>query len=557
MSNDFADTDIDTSSDTQQRDIERQDIVFHLRALSRLVYVITDEEDVFLRKFKRLIRKYGANTWVFSMSFGLVELDKMLEDWKSRAHAVNTNVANIHDVLDTIYTQDPRDRQNFWIILDPEIHLQDPMVQRRLLDINNQLRTDDENVKVIIFLSSKRYIPPKLSMYIQLSDEPPLSDEDIVKALSGPCEKLQAPIPDDAAALFRGMNGFEIQTSVAQSAVLTLQKSELPPTHPIEVEPEHIHMYRKNKLKKTGLLDLIDTRNFNHRDLGGVERFKVWANEMRAVFTEEGRHYGLKVPKGVLLTGVWGTGKSLSAKVLSNAWGLPLVLLEMGKLRSSGVGDTEQNVYYVLKTIEAVAPCIVFIDEAEKSLSGGQSSALSDSGTTARSLGIFSTWIQETSLPITLVLTANRLSTLPVEFVNRMDERWFFDLPSPEERIEILKIHLRKNKQSSDDYNLVTLADASKDMVGREIQQSIDAALLKSFHARSPRLDQDILENVLRRKPRIVKTMSDEVREITDWVGFDVDADDGIKARFASRPNRAGGKFSGGAFEIIQGGAGK
>ena len=550
MSNDLTDTDTETDTNS---DPQRQDIVFHLRALTRFVYVTVDEEDAFLKRFKKLIKRYNANTWVFSMSFGLVELDKMLEDWVSRAHAVNTTVGNIHDVLDTIYTHDPKDRQNFWIILDPEIHLQDPMVQRRLLDINNQLRQDSNNIKVVVFLSNRRYIPPKLSTYIQISDEPALTDEEIVKALVEPCKRLQAPIPDDAPTLFRGMNRFEIQTAVAQSAVLTLQKHEFPPDHPIEVEPDHIYLYKRNKIKKTGFLDLIDTRKFHTEDLGGVERFKVWARKMRSVFTEEGRRYGLKVPKGVLLAGVWGTGKSLSAKVLSNEWRLPLVLLEMGKLRSSGVGETEQNVYQVLKTIEAAAPCIVFVDEAEKSLSGGQSSALSDSGTTARSLGIFSTWIQETTLPVTLVLTANRLSTLPVEFVNRMNERWFFDLPSPEERIEILKIHLRKNNQSSDNYNLVVLADAAKDMVGREIEQCIEAALVESFYNKSPRLDQDILENVLRRKPRIVKTMSDEVKEITDWVGFDVEADDGIKARFASKPNRSGGKFSGGAFEIIQG----
>src|SRR5271170_6075894 len=147
---------------------------------------------------------------------------------------------------------------------------------------------------------------------------------------------------------------------------------------------------------------------------------------MRSVFTEEGRKFGLKIPKGVLLVGMWGTGKSLSAKTLGSEWGLPVVLLEMGKLRSSGVGDTEHNTYSVLKMVESVAPCILWIDEAEKSLSGGQSSAQSDSGTTARALGIFSTWIQETKLPIPLVMTANRLSTLPVEFVNRMNEKWFF-----------------------------------------------------------------------------------------------------------------------------------
>ncbi len=527
------------------------DLVFHLRALSRLTYVVTEEEDVFLKKFRNLVKKFSAQTQVYSSSFGMVPLEHLLQDWKKRTHAINEKIFGIHDALDEIYKFDPRDQQNFYIITDPEQHLPDPQVQRRLLDIIHQLHNDEHNVKLIIFLSNRRYIPPKLSRYIQVIEDKGLAAEDIVQTLQRPCDALGISIPENHVEMFRGMTSFEIAAAVSQSVVLSMEN---PSQVQDEIAAENIHAFRRTMLKKTGLLEYIDTSAFSHKDVGGVERFKAWATETKSVFTEEGRAFGLKIPKGVLLVGVWGTGKSLSAKTLGSEWKLPVVLLEMGKLRSSGVGDTEANIYSALKMVESVAPCILWIDEAEKSLSGGQSSAISDSGTTARTLGIFSTWIQETNLPISLVLTANRLSTLPVEFVNRMNERWFFDLPSPDERIEILKIHLRKNNQNSDRYNLAVLADASKDMVGREIEQCIEQALIKSFHAKATHLDQGILETVLRRKPRIVKTMTDEVKEITEWVGFDAEADDGIKARFASKPNRAGGKFNGGAFEIIAGG---
>lgn len=526
------------------------ELVFHLRALSRLIYVVTEEEDVFFKKFRNLVKKFASKIQVYTASFGLVPLEHLIGDWKSKKYEANQNIAGIHDALAEIYKFDPKDQQHFYIITDPEIHLRDDLVQRRLLDIIHQLHNDEHNVKVIIFLSNRKFVPPKLSRYIQVIEDKGLSSEDIEATLQRPCKALEIPIPANPAEMFRGMTTFEIEASVAQAVVKTMED---PARRQDEISERRIHEFRRGMLRKTGLLEYIDTSNLSHRDVGGLDRFKQWATETKVVFSDEGRSYGLKIPRGVLLVGVWGTGKSLSAKTLGAEWGLPVVLLEMGKLRSSGVGDTEQNIYVVTKLIESVAPCILWIDEAEKSLSGGQSSAMSDSGTTARSLGIFSTWIQETNLPISLVLTANRLSTLPVEFVNRMNERWFFDLPSDDERREILKIHLRKNGQDPDYYQFPPLVEASQDMVGREIEQCIEHALIKSFVARSPVLDAGILETVLRRKPRIVKTMTDEVREIVDWVGYDSEADDGIKAHFASKPNRAGGKFKGGAFQIIGG----
>jgi len=236
----------------------------------------------------------------------------------------------------------------------------------------------------------------------------------------------------------------------------------------------------------------------------------------------------------VLAVGVWGCGKSLSVKAMGAAWQLPVVQMEMGKLRSSGVGESEANVYRACRLIESVAPCIVWLDEADKSLSGNASSAQSDAGTTSRTIGILSTWLQETKAPVCLAMTANSLTSMPAEFVNRMDERFFFDMPNEEERIEILKIHLKKVNADPEDYNLAMLAESSQRMVGREIEQAIYAAMVESFSQEKPKLDQDILKIELESKPRIHRTMVDEVQELIEWVGYDPDAKEGIRARFAS-----------------------
>jgi SpoVK/Ycf46/Vps4 family AAA+-type ATPase len=231
---------------------------------------------------------------------------------------------------------------------------------------------------------------------------------------------------------------------------------------------------------------------------------------------------------------------------MGHAWKLPVVQMEMGRLRSSGVGESEANVYRAVRLIEAVSPCIVWIDEAEKSLSGNQSSGASDAGTTSRTIGILSTWMQETTAPVCLAMTANSIKTLPLEFINRMDERFFFDLPSEDERMEILKIHLRKAGQDPDSYDLATLAEKATNMVGRELEQAIYAAMIKSFKAKKAKLDEGILLDVIAKKPRIFRTMGDELKEILDWVGWDDEAQEGIRARLASAPSAERLKVIGG-----------
>jgi SpoVK/Ycf46/Vps4 family AAA+-type ATPase len=151
-------------------------------------------------------------------------------------------------------------------------------------------------------------------------------------------------------------------------------------------------------------------------------------------------------------------------------------------------------------------------------------------------IGILSTWLQETMAPICMVMTANSLKTLPVELINRADERWFFDLPSLEDRIDIIKIHLRQRNQDPDNFNLVRLAEAAESMVGREIEQCLKAAMIESYEQKKFSLDENIFVSNLEHKPRIVRTMADDIKEILDWIGFDPSANDGIRARFASVP---------------------
>jgi AAA+ superfamily predicted ATPase len=440
----------------------------------------------------------------------------------------------IHDALINIYKeQTPKDRK-FYVITDPERWLQDAHVQRRILNILHQVHNDVGTVKVLICVGSQRYIPEKLARYTEVVHDTGLSLEEIAEVVEKTCTPLKMDPPEDMEDLFRGMTGFEIQSALIQTYKRTQGHAD----------PKALAEYRFRKLKKTSLVRYIDTSPYTFDQIGGADRFKNWARLTAAAWTPEGREFGLEPPRGVLAVGVWGTGKSLSVKALGNAWGLPLLQFDLGSLRQSGVGDSESNVYRALSIIESVAPCVIWTDEAEKSFAGGHSSSHTDAGTTSRMIGIISTWLQETQAPVCLAMTANSLKTLPVEMTNRADERWFFDLPSVEDRIDIIKIHMLKRGQDPSDYNLATLSEAANKMVGREIEQCLKSSLVESFAKDKKRLDEEIFRVALERKPRIVNTMADEINETLEWVGFDPEADDGVRARFASDPSGPDRKLS-------------
>lgn len=506
------------------------DLLFHLRSLSRCIYYVTDEEDRFLVKLRGTL--FADRTQVFNAALGLVPLKQLVDDWANRAHVENLEASQIHDALIRIYRDNPRNERNFYVITDPERWLTDPYVVRRVLNIIHQVHNGGlDAVKILIFIGSRKVIPEKLANYMEVLVDRGLSSAETLVAIE---KASPSPVPKDAASLFKGLNSYQISMALAQSAKVNKGIGRF--------DPGSIGEFRRRQLQKVDLVQYIEPDPAaGFAQIGGAQRFKLWAEKTRHAWTPEGRAYGLVPPKGILCVGLWGTGKSLATRALGAVWGLPVVGLEMGRLRSSGVGESEANVYRAIRIIESAAPCLIWVDEAEKSFSGGASSAQSDAGTTSRTIGIFSTWLQETRAPVCLALTANSLKTLPVEFINRADERFFFDMPSADDRIAILRIHLAKNGQSPGAYDLATLSEQSEGMVGREIEQAIRAALRESFVQQKPALDGGILGEELIGKPRLLRTMADEVKEVMAWVGFDVEKNEGVRARFASEPDRANG----------------
>ena len=281
-------------------------------------------------------------------------------------------------------------------------------------------------------------------------------------------------------------------------------------------------------IKKTGILEFINT-DIKISDVGGLENLKNWLNKRNNSWSEAAKKYCLPAPKGVLITGVPGCGKSLTAKAMSAAWQLPLLKLDFGKIFSGLVGSSEENMRKAIKTAEAVAPSILWVDEIEKSLSGVNSSSNGDSGVSTRIFGTFLTWMQEKTAPVFVIATANNISGLPAELLRkgRFDEIFFVDLPTHRERKEIFRLHLTKrlkddevsSKLTVDDRLLESLADLTEGFVGAEIEQVVISALYEAFFNKRP-LEYSDLENTIKNVVPLSVTQKEQILSLREWANI-------------------------------------
>jgi ATP-dependent Zn protease len=270
-------------------------------------------------------------------------------------------------------------------------------------------------------------------------------------------------------------------------------------------------------IRKSGLLEYYAT-NENFANVGGLAVLKDWLNKRALAFSNEAQAFGLPAPKGILMLGVQGCGKSLCAKAVANQWQLPLLRFDMGRMFGSLVGSSEENVRRAIAVAESVAPAILWVDEIDKAFAGSQGSGATDGGTTARVFGTFLTWLSEKSAPVFVVATANDISQLPPELLRkgRLDEIFFVDLPSDDERIEVFRIHLQKRGRDAARFDLAGLAEASKDFSGAEIEEAINSALYDAFYAKAEVSTEHVLTALGETVP-LARTMDEQINRLRSW----------------------------------------
>jgi len=274
---------------------------------------------------------------------------------------------------------------------------------------------------------------------------------------------------------------------------------------------------KKQIIRKSGLLEYY-APDAQIKDVGGLELLKSWLDKRSESFTDKAREFGIPAPKGILLLGVQGCGKSLVAKAVAAQWNLPLLKLDVGRIFGSLVGQSEENIRRAIDVSESVAPCILWADELEKGFAGASGGGVSDGGTMARVFSTFLTWMQEKTAPVFLMATANDVTKLPPEMLRkgRFDEIFFVDLPDGPEREEILAIHLKKRNRDVSNFNLKVLAKATSGFSGAEIEQVIIGSLYVAYDEKRELMQKDLLAEAKAVIPLSVM-MREEVDELRTW----------------------------------------
>ncbi|MBO8219501.1 AAA family ATPase [Prochlorococcus marinus] len=270
---------------------------------------------------------------------------------------------------------------------------------------------------------------------------------------------------------------------------------------------------KKQVIARSEILEFFEAKS-SQDDIGGLNVLKVWLNQRYRAFSKEARDYGLPIPKGVLLLGAQGTGKSLTAKSISKSWSMPLLRLDVGRLFSSLVGSSEARTRETISRAEAMAPCILWIDEIDKGFGGD---ARSDGGTSQRVLASLLTWMAEKESAVFVIATANAIDKLPAELLRkgRFDEIFFLDLPNSEERLSILDLHLKKRRPTYS-FPLSTIIDRTDGFSGAELEQAVIEGMHISFSENRELMEKDLIKAVSELVP-LSRTAKEQIDLLKEW----------------------------------------
>jgi ATP-dependent 26S proteasome regulatory subunit len=400
-----------------------------------------------------------------------------------------------------------------FLLKDFHPYMKDNRVVRLLRDLAQRLRGKSQT---IVLMGPVLNLPTDLEKDVTVIDFGLPGAEEIAKKL----DQLVAAVrdnpavdttisPDQREQLVKSAQGLtldEVESVFARSVV---EKKRF--------DVETVLDEKRQIVRKSGLLEYYPAET-HLKEVGGMELLKEWLDKRRNAFSDKARVFGIPAPKGMLLLGVQGCGKSLLAKAVAAHWNLPMLKMDVGRIFGSLVGQSEENIRRAIKVAESVAPCILWADELEKGFAGISGSGVSDSGTTARVFATFLTWMQEKTSPVFLIATANDVSALPPEMLRkgRFDEIFFVDLPDEEERRQIFAIHLSKRKRAPENYDLQKLSSAAKGFSGAEIEQVVVGALYYAFDQERELSMDDLLFEAKSIVPLSVM-MREEIDELRTW----------------------------------------
>jgi ATP-dependent 26S proteasome regulatory subunit len=485
----------------------RDKITRYIRAGYAGLYLVSHEEQRVEAELKAVATNLKHSLYAWSVTEGLIDTEK-------------GTTRDCNEPLEVLALVNELPENSILLLRDFHQFLDEPnpVLLRKLKDVIREARTQCKTVAV---LGCRLSLPPELERELVVVAFALPEREQLRVVVSGiiashneTMTTAKRPLmsqPDENATIAlldaaRGMTTTEAENAYALSIVETSG-----------LDVAIVAREKAQAVRKNGLLELIETQE-SLSSIGGLDVLKEWLLKRREAFTPRAIEYGLPTPKGVLMLGIPGCGKSLTAKATAQVFGVPLLRLDAGRIFAGLVGQSEQNLRSVIQTAEAIAPCVLWLDELEKGLSGSKSSGSTDGGTSARVFGSLLSWMQEKKAPVFIVATANDVSQLPPELlrVGRWDQLFFIDLPTREERERIWHIQIAKYRRQPKEFDLHQLAKVTEGFTGSEIEQVFIESLYRSFDQEIEPTDLTIGEVLVEFVP-LSKLMAEQLGALRNW----------------------------------------
>jgi ATP-dependent 26S proteasome regulatory subunit len=475
------------------------ELALFLKARYPIIYINTIEED----RVEYVIRKNiktNLNRSIYSWDF----VDGYTNNPNNEGFA-KRNPLQALELIERLNAETPA----LFLLKDFNRFLSDLSISRKLRNVSRILKLQP---KTIIIIGSDLTIPKELQDLITVLEfQLPLEDEigqELNRLVNSLNIKIDSQLFENLTSACQGLSLERIRRVL--SKIIATYKT---------IDDNSIEVLLSEKKQIISQTEILEYSSVNEKitNLGGLDTLKDWLKKRKTAFSIQASNYGLPTPRGLLLIGIQGTGKSLTAKAIANDWQLPLLKLDVGKLFGGIVGESESRLRQMINVAETISPCILWIDEIDKAFTNTESRG--DSGTSNRVLATFISWLSEKTRPVFVISTANNIDLLPLEIIRkgRFDEIFFLDLPKQEEREEIFKIHIKEFRPNTfESFGYSRLAQASESFSGAEIRQSIIEGMYQAFYEKREFTTDDICLALKELIP-LAHLESDQMIKLQNW----------------------------------------
>ena len=475
------------------------ELALFLKARYPIIYINTIEED----RVEYIIRKNiktNLNRSIYSWDF----VDGYTNNPNNEGFA-KKNPLQALELIERINSETPA----LFLLKDFNRFLTDISISRKLRNISRILKLQP---KTIIIIGSDLSIPKELQELITILEFQLPLEEEINQELTRLVTSLNIQVdPELFENLTRACQGLSLERiRRVLSKIIATYKT---------IDNNSINVLLSEKKQIIGQTEILEYCSVNEQisNLGGLNNLKDWLTKRKTAFSIQASNYGLPTPRGLLLIGIQGTGKSMTAKAIANDWQLPLLKLDVGKLFGGIVGESESRLRQMINVSETISPCILWIDEIDKAFTN--TSSQGDSGTSNRVLATFISWLSEKTKPVFVISTANNIDLLPLEIIRkgRFDEIFFLDLPKKREREQIFKIHIKDFRPDNyNSYDYKRLAQLSESFSGAEIRQSIIEGMFQAFYEKREFTTEDICLALKELIP-LAQLQTSQILQLENW----------------------------------------